>query len=406
MLYPSWSMLHHPKPYQIAKKIMSSEIENPGLRGTLKRGRISKVVTLAAAAILVGSFASAQSARYSELEPDATAAAPVAAPFLTGPPKKDGPVVVRARFDLRDINDIDDEAETFEFEGVLTLAWKDPRQAFDPADVGVDEKVFLGEYQFDETFTGWFPQVVLVNASGLYEKHGTVLRVQPDGSLTLVETINAAGEADLDLRRYPFDRQHLDAIFEVLGFDSSEVALQTESEVHRLPNESVRTPQWTLEGVGESTRDRPASYAGHTGVASTFVVTMDVERESFFMVRLVILPLMLIVMLSWSVFWMDRSSVGDRINVSFIGILTVVAYQIVVSEIWPHISYFTLMNGFLNLSFLVMCATVVINLVVAKLDQKGRPAAGDLIDHRCRWMFPLTYFGLLAIMAGVAFVFF
>jgi hypothetical protein len=39
-------------------------------------------------------------------------------PFLTGPPKNAGPVVVRASFHLRDINDIDDEAETFEFGGV------------------------------------------------------------------------------------------------------------------------------------------------------------------------------------------------------------------------------------------------------------------------------------------------
>ena len=31
-----------------------------------------------------------------------------------------------------------------------------------------------------------------------------------------------------------------------------------------------------------------------------------------FLVRLVILPLTLMVMLSWSVFWMDRSLIGDR----------------------------------------------------------------------------------------------
>jgi hypothetical protein len=148
------------------------------------------------------------------------------------------------------------------------------------------------------------------------------------------------------------------------------------------------------------------SYAGRTGVASAFVVSMDVQRESFFMVRLVIFPLMLIVMLSWSVFWMDRSSLGDRISVSFIGILTAVAYQIVVSEILPHISYMTLMNGFLNLSFFIMCATVVINLVVGALDRQGREEAGNLVDRRCRWIFPLTYFGLTALMVGVTFVFF
>ena len=114
---------------------------------------------------------------------------------------------------------------------------------------------------------------------------------------------------------------------------------------------------------------------------------------------------MLVVMLSWSVFWMDRSSLGDRINISFIGILTVVAYQVVVSEILPRISYLTLMNGFLNISFVAMCASAVINLVVGSLDQRKKSAVGDRVDHSCRWIFPLTYFGLLLLSGAAAFLF-
>jgi hypothetical protein len=53
-----------------------------------------------------------------------------------------------------------------------------------------------------------------------------------------------------------------------------------------------------------------------------------------------------------------------------------------------------------------MCATVVINLVVGALDKRGRVELGDRIDRRCRWGFPLAYFGLLLVMLGVAFLFF
>ena len=116
--------------------------------------------------------------------------------------------------------------------------------------------------------------------------------------------------------------------------------------------------------------------------------------------RLVIIPLVVIVLLSFMVFWMDRSSLGDRLSVSFIGILTGVAYQLVMSEQLPRISYVTLMHGFLSLSFLTMCATVVINLVVGTLDKRGQVALEDRIDRRCRWGFPLAYFGLLLVMRG------
>ena len=107
-------------------------------------------------------------------------------------------------------------------------------------------------------------------------------------------------------------------------------------------------------------------------MASAWVVSVDVQRESFYISRLVIVPLVVIVLLSFSVFWMDRSSVGDRLGISFIGLLTGVAYQLVMSELLPRISYVTLVHGLLNLSFLAMCATVVVNLVVCRLDQRGR----------------------------------
>jgi hypothetical protein len=210
---------------------------------------------------------------------------------------------------------------------------------------------------------------------------------------------------DYDLRRYPFDSQQPEAVFEVLGFDDSEVRLELDaatSGISTSRDSQIALPQWTVTGVRASIRERHAGYSGATGVGSVFVVAADLERQPFFMLRLVVLPLMLIVMLSWSVFWMDRSSLGDRLSVSFIGILTAVAYQMVVSEILPQISYVTVMNAILNLSFFVMCAGVVVNLVVGWHDQHGAKALGDRIDVRSRWMFPLVYFGLILLTVVAA----
>jgi hypothetical protein len=260
--------------------------------------------------------------------------------------------------------------------------------------------------QLNEVSTGWYPQVVLVNGTGLYQKSGVVLRVQPDGTSTLVETLNASAKTEFNMSRFPFDRHHLEAIFEVLGFDQDEVVLQVESDAAISYANAVRVPQWTITGASAFVRDRSASYAGRGGVSSAFIVSLDVQRESFYTKRLIIIPLVVIVLLSFSVFWMDRSSLGDRISVSFIGILTGVTYQLVMSDQLPRISYFTLMHGFLSLSFLTMSTTVVINLVVEALDQHGKGELGDRIDRRCRWGFPLAYFGLMLVMVGVVMAFF
>ncbi len=340
------------------------------------------------------------------VEPELTTSPVQSNEFMIALPQENDPVIVTASFELRDINDIDDEAETFAFTGVLKLSWHDPRQAFDPAAEGIEEKLYQGNFQFNEIFTGWFPQVVLVNESGLYEKHGVLLRVRPDGSLTLFETVDAVAKVDLDLRRYPFDRQRLEAVFEVLGFDGNEVVLRVESGsddgVFNF-DQLFRMPQWHLAGINSSIGTRNTPLAGNGTATSTFVVSMDLRRRSFFILRLVVFPLMAMVMLSWSVFWMDKSSLGDRISVSFIGILTVVAYQMVLSEIFPSISYVTLMNGFLNISFFIMCASVIVNLRVSYFDRQGKAEEGNRLDHLCRWMFPMIYFGLILLTVWMAF---
>ncbi len=188
---------------------------------------ISMTVVLVLAVVCSARVTAAQPVGKPDIKPSRTVTSET---FLLAPPKGAGPVVVRVRFEFHDINEINDGAETFEFAGVLTLKWHDPRQAFDPAVVGVDEKIFQGGYQFNELSTGWYPQVVLVNESGLYQKNGVVLRVQPDGTSTLIETLNATAEAEFNMSRFPFDGQRLEAVFEVLGFDRDEVLLQVESD--------------------------------------------------------------------------------------------------------------------------------------------------------------------------------
>ena len=323
--------------------------------------------------------------------------------FLAGPPNVKGPVEVAVSFDLRDIDHVDDESETFEFTGVLKTSWKDIRRAFDPVVEGVSEKTYQGDFQFNEFFAGWYPQLILVNRSGHFEKHGVLLRVRLDGSVSLFETVNAVAKIDLDLRRYPFDEQRLDAVFHVLGFERDEIVLTQDSDFESeamKDRQSIRMPQWSLLEVESSIGTRRTPLIGRGAKTSTFTVSAYLERSSFFVVRLVILPLIIIVMLSWSVFWMDKSSLGDRLSVSFIGILTAVTYQVILSEILPRISYVTLINdGFLLLSFVVMTMTVIVNLRVGYLDRHGMSDDGDRLDYLCRWAFPLVYFGLLALVA-------
>lgn len=311
------------------------------------------------------------------------------------------PVVVTTDFTLLQIDSIDLESEQFAFSGTLIMSWYDARQRFDPVAEQVAEKLYIGAYQFNEVFTGWWPQLTLVNDAGRFDSDAVMLRVRSDGTMLLTQTVHAIAKAKLDLRMAPFDRQHIEAEFQLVGFDTDEVTLRPSLSKYASGAEldsRYHLQQWTVDAIDLVHTPRLMRAIGVERDASAVVLSIEVTRDPLFYLRLMILPMAIMVMLSWSVFFMDRSSIGDRLNVSFIGILTAVAYQMMLDDALPHISYMTVMNGFLTISFFTMCASVLINLRVSFLDRLGRAVEGDTLDRRCRWLFPTIYFGLLGLL--------
>jgi hypothetical protein len=105
------------------------------------------------AGALILAFASNLAAQSDTIPGLESSGVPAGERHLLGPPIGEGPVVVRAHFRLRGINQIDDEAENFDFTGVLTLQWKDDRQAFDPRVARVEEKnpdAWVSESEFHD----------------------------------------------------------------------------------------------------------------------------------------------------------------------------------------------------------------------------------------------------------------
>ncbi len=311
---------------------------------------------------------------------------------LQSPPPADGPVPVQVGLNLIDVVEIDDSHKTVEFEAILTLVWQDERLRFDPLEVGTDEIVYQGDYQFSEIGTGWWPQLFLRNAAGEYERQGILLRLSPDGTLRYEEEIRATAEVEMDLRRIPFDVQEFDLIFEPLGFDASEVVLEPAPDWTSVRSDNVSVKQWSLGLItGSQLEDAVLMQSGRVMVVTAVAFTFPAERNPGFLLRVIVIPLLILVALSWSVFWMATSQLSDRMAISFLGILTVVAFQIVVSEMLPRIPNFTILSSFLLFSYLILVASVVVNLRVGALDQAGRVEAGNQLDRRCRWLFPTIF---------------
>lgn len=320
---------------------------------------------------------------------------------MPNPPSS--PTVVKVGVFLADILDLNEVNETFQVELVTVAEWNDPRLAFDPAAEGTEIKLFQGQFQFNEVFAGWWPQFAIVNEIGAGDISAIQIEVRADGRVRFLEARNVTLETPMKLQPFPFDRQTLEARMVAFGTDSREVLLEVNeqmmgaTEEHVMKNGRVNIAQWRLLNLDMVAGLSNQRYYGEARPVSELLFTITLQREWASVVWKVILPLIILVLLMWAIFWMEVDNLSDRLNVAFIGILTIVAYQFLIEGSMPRISYFTFTDTVLLYSFVVMCLSVLESLVLTTMCKAGHKAAAERVDHVARWAFPLVYFAGLAV---------
>jgi hypothetical protein len=313
------------------------------------------------------------------------------------------PTVVEVGVFLADILDLDEVNETFQVELVMVAEWDDPRLAFDPAVEGTPTKLWQGQFQFNEVFAGWWPQFVIINEIGSGDTSAIKIEVRPDGRVRFLEARNVTLETPMMLQPFPFDTQTLEARMVAFGSDSGQVLLEVNeqmlgaTEEHAMNNGRVNIAQWRLLNLDMVAGLSDQRYYGEARPVSELLFTITLQREWVSVVWKVILPLIILVLLMWAIFWMEVDNLSDRLNVAFIGILTIVAYQFLIEGSMPRISYFTFTDTVLLYSFVVMCLSVLESLVLTSMCKAGHKAAAQRVDHVARWVFPLVYFAGLTL---------
>jgi hypothetical protein len=158
---------------------------------------------------------------------------------------------------------------------------------------------------------------------------------------------------------------------------------------------------WSRNGI--EIDERPVDLLVADGAEfqkSEVVLTVNITRRPAHFLISILFPMVLLVSLTWSVFWMDKESLSTKVNITFIGILSVVAYYFVFLDVVPEASYLTLVDAFILATFLVLAANVVLFVWADSIEQSGDHDKAKRLDCICRWAFPLGYLLMTMILAG------
>jgi hypothetical protein len=338
------------------------------------------------------------------------------ADYLGGIPPGDGPLEVRIGFNLVNITDVGEKEETLDFDGAIYLSWTDPRLAYEPEEYGMSAdwrpgdysrapaRIYQGVFAVREVFEGWRPHVFVPNGIGDREASNLAVAIWPDGRLMYTETFYTKVETPMDLRRFPFDRQRLEIFFQPIVYQRDELVLIPDDSLARTWDRNMGIADWVRGDV--TMEEQPTEivyFDGSRSEISEFVVTVEIKRRPMHFLLSIVFPMVLLVSLTWCVFWMDGETLANRVNITFIGILSVVAYYFVMLGSVPEVSYLTLMDAFVLATFLILSASVVLIVVVERIggDQNRKIVAR--VDRICRWAFPLGYL-IWAMLLGFMFL--
>jgi hypothetical protein len=302
------------------------------------------------------------------------------------PPFEDGkPIDVTIGLHVINLASIDEVSEQFQLDAYMFERWSDKRLAYTPQ--GLQDQA--RNYAKDQI---WTPQLEMINASSPRSRAEVSLTVSPDGTVRYVERIIVTLSSRFELRRFPFDRQRLKIIIHPflangphIKFKLDENSTWTASEFESFSS----LAQWHLTGLHSELLTAPA-YGGLTVPEARFEI--GVTRRSSFYLWKVFLPLLLMVFLSWAVFWIEASDLSNQVQVAVTTILTVIAFAFAISATMPRLPYLTYIDAFFLECYIYVFLAVVELMTVHVTHRSDRRRDLGLKIRKCsRWLIPASF---------------
>ncbi|MFI4955010.1 MAG: hypothetical protein ACHP9Y_03765, partial [Gammaproteobacteria bacterium] len=247
-------------------------------------------------------------------------------------------VPVSIAFRVLNLEMVNEEEQTFKIVGYLTAEWKDPRLAFTPENS-------QQRYQIYRPDQIWIPNFDFANGVVPHSAYDVTVRVFPDGTVRYYERSSAELSNIYNLHTFPFDTQYLRIRIQpsISGGDISEFFPRMTNPINADEDAYSALVEWTV--LGETALVEKIHVAGNEWI-NAVIFDIEIKRDPTFYIWKVFLPLLLMVILSWTVLWIEPSELSSQAQISVTTILTVIAFSFAISSSMPKVPYLTLIDIF------------------------------------------------------------
>jgi len=282
-----------------------------------------------------------------------------------------------------DLDKINSADQGFDANVFLRYRWRDPRLAH-----GGTKKISRLLHEV------WHPHFLIVNQQKIWRTLPEVVEIDSDGEVVYRQRVWGSFSQPLKLHNYPFDRHLFSIQLLTTGYTPKEIEIVPDTKLASGISQQLSITDWEiLNFTAEPHSFKPSSeirtFAG-------FAISFEAKRKTGYFIAKVFLPLILIVAMSWVVFWIDPAESGTQISVAITTMLTLIAYRFAVDAAVPKISYLTRLDYFILLSTILVYASLIEVIITSSFARREKLVQAQTIDRWMRWVFPAA-FALMAL---------
>lgn len=296
-----------------------------------------------------------------------------------------GPTTVHFMVFVVDIDEIDDAAQNFTANVYLRLRWKDARLA-NPE--GAIRQIPLSEV--------WNPRLLLANQQGVIPHSlPEIVQVHPDGTVMYHQRYTGKLSQRLMLADFPRDSHTFTIQFVAAGYHADELTFEPES-IRSIRGGSMANTLSLADWKILSFEAVVAPYSPIEEIRTAgFAFQFQAKRYVGYYLWQVVLPLAVVVIMSWAAFWIGREHIGVRIAVATSSILTLIAHRFVLASLLPRLPYMTHLDYFTVGSTLLVLLALIAVIATGFLAAHGHDHQARRIDLLARGTFPSAFLLLL-----------
>ncbi len=290
------------------------------------------------------------------------------------------PTKVKIGLYVFDIATLEDARQVFTADFRLVLRWYDPRLA--------EKTKEMRQFPIQDI---WNPLTSIMNRRDLRPLYPDLAHVDPEGHVLYSQRFIGTLTVPLNLKNFPEDKHKL-YIRTQSYYGAEDVQFIIDEDLTGWAD-VLSIPDWDVS-QGEA-----KIMTGYSALQKRDLAQMEfsfkIQRFLGFYLWKIIIPLSLIVFMSWGVFWVDPARLEAQLGLSATAVLTLFAFQFAITNLIPRVSYLTRMDRFTMMCSLLIFFALIVALTTSYCAKKNWIPRAVLINRTARVLFPLIFCGII-----------